>query len=264
MRLADGPTTEVEVYIDAPADVVWSYASDIDLPARFSSELTGARWLDGATAPALGARFTGSSHHDAVGDWETTCVVTVWEPGRSFAWAVGDPTNPAAVWRFDLTPEGTGVRLRQWAQLGPGPLGPDAGDRGDARQGGTHHRPAALRAPSEHGSDCRRHQVRCRGGLDVTLRDRRQCCAPRRALGRLRGGGRAPGSALGVGARVLGLRRAHAARLPRRAHRADRGSARRSRSSGPAALRCSRCRRCRCSSSPADASSSGSARADLR
>jgi uncharacterized protein YndB with AHSA1/START domain len=119
MRLADGPTTEVEVYIDAPADVVWSYASDIDLPARFSSELTGARWLDGATAPALGARFTGSSHHDAVGDWETTCVVTVWEPGRSFAWAVGDPTNPAAVWRFDLTPEGTGVRLRQWAQLGP-------------------------------------------------------------------------------------------------------------------------------------------------
>ena len=39
MRLADGPTTEVEVYIDAPADVVWSYVSDIDLPARFSSEL---------------------------------------------------------------------------------------------------------------------------------------------------------------------------------------------------------------------------------
>jgi hypothetical protein len=123
MRLAEGPTTEVEVHIDAPADAVWSYVSDIDLPARFSSELTGARWLDGATAPALGARFKGSSRHDAVGEWETTCGVTVWEPGRSFAWAVGDPTNPAAVWRFDVTPDGDGVRLRQWAQLGPGRSG---------------------------------------------------------------------------------------------------------------------------------------------
>ena len=123
MRLADGPTTEVEVYIDAPIDVVWSYVSDIDLPARFSSELTGARWLDDATAPALGARFMGSSHHDAVGEWQTTCVVVVWEPERAFAWAVGDPAHPAAVWRFDLTPHGEGVRLRQWAQIGPGPSG---------------------------------------------------------------------------------------------------------------------------------------------
>ena len=45
------------------------------------------------------------------------------EPGRSFMWAVGNPTNPAATWRFDLTPDGSGTRVRQHVQLGPGPSG---------------------------------------------------------------------------------------------------------------------------------------------
>ena len=38
-------------------------------------------------------------------------------------WAVGNPTNPAATWRFDLTPDGSGTRVRQHVQLGPGPSG---------------------------------------------------------------------------------------------------------------------------------------------
>ena len=38
-------------------------------------------------------------------------------------WAVGDPAHPSAVWRFELTPEGDGTRLRYWARMGPGPSG---------------------------------------------------------------------------------------------------------------------------------------------
>lgn len=123
MRYADGPTVEVEVFVDAPVDRVWPLVADIDLPARFSTEIQGCRWLDGVAGPSVGARFVGRSGHPAVGEWETTCTVTECETGRAFGWAVGDPEHPSARWRFDLQADGAGTRLRQWAQIGPGPSG---------------------------------------------------------------------------------------------------------------------------------------------
>ena len=44
-------------------------------------------------------------------------------PERRFGWAVGDPDQPSALWRLELAPEGSGTRLRFWAQMGPGPSG---------------------------------------------------------------------------------------------------------------------------------------------
>jgi len=40
-------------------------------------------------------------------------------------WAVGDPDQPSALWRFTLVADadGTGTRLTQWMQIGPGPSG---------------------------------------------------------------------------------------------------------------------------------------------
>ena len=120
MRYAEGPTVEVDVVVDAPVDRVWALVSDINLPARFSSELQEARWNEGSDDPRVGARFTGRNRHPAIGEWETTCTVTEWEPERSFGWLVGDPADPSARWRFDLDDLGGRVRLRQWAQIGPG------------------------------------------------------------------------------------------------------------------------------------------------
>ena len=122
-RLADGPTVEVETRIAAPVDAVWTLASDIDLPARFSEEFQGADWLDGVTGPAVGARFRGRNAHPAIGEWRTTSIITEYEEGRRFGWAVNDVDAPATSWRFELAPDGAGTRLRQWARLGPGPSG---------------------------------------------------------------------------------------------------------------------------------------------
>lgn len=122
-RYADGPTVAVEVHVDATTDDVWRLVSDIELPSRFSSELQGARWLEGADGPALGARFAGRNEHAAIGSWETECVVVGFEPGRSFAWAVGDPEAPSASWRFEIEAQGSGVLLRQVCRLGPAPSG---------------------------------------------------------------------------------------------------------------------------------------------
>ena len=45
-----------------------------------------AEWLDGATGPALGARFRGHVRRNEIGPvYWTTCRVTACEPGREFA-----------------------------------------------------------------------------------------------------------------------------------------------------------------------------------
>ncbi len=123
LRYADCPTTEAELRIDAPPAAVWRLVCDIQTPAEFSSEFQGGQWLDGATGPALGARFRGRNFHEARGSWETVSTICEFEPDRVFGWAVGDPEVPAARWRFSLAPDGDGTVIRQWMQMGPGESG---------------------------------------------------------------------------------------------------------------------------------------------
>ena len=123
LRYRDSPTTQVDLVIAAPASVVWALVCDIQLPARFSSEFDGGQWLDGASAPALGARFTGRNHHPAVGRWQTTSTICEYQPEQVLGWAVGDPGRPAARWRFTLAAQDGGTRLTQWMQIGPAPSG---------------------------------------------------------------------------------------------------------------------------------------------
>lgn len=123
LRYADCPTTEAELLIDASPSAVWPLVCDIQTPAEFSSEFQGGQWLDGAACAALGARFRGRNYHEATGSWETVSTICEFEPEHVFGWAVGDPEVPAARWRFTLEPAGTGTRLRQWMQMGPGESG---------------------------------------------------------------------------------------------------------------------------------------------
>jgi uncharacterized protein YndB with AHSA1/START domain len=122
-RYADKPTVEVRTWIGAPPDRVWELVSDVELMPAMSSELQSVEWLDGANGPAAGARFTGRSKHDAMGEWETTSQVVEFEPGRVFGWAVGDPASPSALWRFRLESKDGGTELSEWMQMGPGRSG---------------------------------------------------------------------------------------------------------------------------------------------
>jgi len=123
LRYHDQPSVETTVTVDAPAAVVWSLITDIELPARFSSEFQGATYLDDTTVPAVGARFAGRNHHDAIGSWETICTITELEPERRFGYVVGTPSAPSSAWRFTLSPTGRGVTLSMWMQMGPAPSG---------------------------------------------------------------------------------------------------------------------------------------------
>ena len=118
-RYADNPTVQVQTWIGASPRRVWELVSDIELMPTMSQELQSVEWLDGASKPAVGAKFIGRSKHESLGEWATTSHVIECEPERVFAWAVEDPANPTAIWRFRLEPKNGGTELSEWMQMGP-------------------------------------------------------------------------------------------------------------------------------------------------
>ena len=122
-RYADTPTVEASTWIDADPARVWDLVSDIELMPAFSNELKAVEWAGGSDSPRIGARFVGHNEHDAFGQWSTTSQIVACDRPREFAWAVGEPDNPTATWRFRLTPRDGGTNLSFWMQMGPGRSG---------------------------------------------------------------------------------------------------------------------------------------------
>lgn len=95
---------EVTVRIDAPPERVYEIVTDIAAMGRLSPECTGGRWLDGATGPAVGARFKGTNKR-GLARWSTTNRVVVAEPGRAFAF---ETLQSGHRWDYRIEPDGRG------------------------------------------------------------------------------------------------------------------------------------------------------------
>jgi hypothetical protein len=121
MKYADCPTASVSIDVATTPAVLWALVSDIGLSSRFSTEVSGAEWLDGADGPALGARFVGHSAHDAIGEWSTTCIVTAFEPEHVFEWSViGRDDDVSSIWRYTMTDRVGKRRSEFWFRWVPG------------------------------------------------------------------------------------------------------------------------------------------------
>ena len=117
--LAAAPGVAVEIDIAAPPDRVWEFASDINIPARFSDEFQGADWVD-SDGPREGASFIGRNERkEADRVWQTTSYVVACDPPRIFAWNVNGPDRTTAQWRFELERIPEGTRLSQRLIIGP-------------------------------------------------------------------------------------------------------------------------------------------------
>jgi nitroreductase len=121
LSFVDGPGAIAEVDIAAPPAAVWSLVTDINLPARFSNEFTGADWA--GDDRGVGALFHGRNHHEAIGEWTIPCFVDACDELSAFGWSTVDADNPGARWRFDLESREGGTRLRFSYVMGPGPSG---------------------------------------------------------------------------------------------------------------------------------------------
>ncbi len=110
----------VTVHMAAPADKIWDLVSDVTKIGSYSPETFEAEWLEGATGPAVGAKFRGHVKRNGKGPiYWTTCVVTAAEPGRSFAFGVGPEGKPLNVWSYALEPKGDGTDVTESFELTP-------------------------------------------------------------------------------------------------------------------------------------------------
>jgi uncharacterized protein YndB with AHSA1/START domain len=82
-----GTRRQATVHIDAPPEKVYELVSDVTRMGRWSPETVRARWIGGATGPAIGARFRGTNRRGPA-VWVTTPKVVAAEPGREFAFVV--------------------------------------------------------------------------------------------------------------------------------------------------------------------------------
>jgi Polyketide cyclase / dehydrase and lipid transport len=101
-------TVTVKRTINAPANVVSALVSDLPRMGEWSPENTGARWTKGATQCAVGATFEGTNQNGSK-KWKTGGVVTTWEPGQMFSFAVNKPIKVADwSYSFETTADGAG------------------------------------------------------------------------------------------------------------------------------------------------------------
>ncbi len=111
----------VTLHMAAPPERVWDLVSDVTRIGRYSPETFEAEWIDGATGPAVGARFRGHVKRNQKGPvYWTTCTVTESDPGRTFAFGVGSPGKPPLnVWRYDVVAAGDGSDVTESFTLSP-------------------------------------------------------------------------------------------------------------------------------------------------
>lgn len=103
----------VHVTIDRDATRVFSAIADVTRMGEWSPECVAARWVGGATGPAVGAKFEGENRVSlfgfAVKRWTTTSEVTACEPDELFEFVAEGYTT----WRYRLEPDGERTKVTE-------------------------------------------------------------------------------------------------------------------------------------------------------
>ncbi|HEX6352853.1 SRPBCC family protein [Actinophytocola sp.] len=147
------------VRIAADPQVVWSLVTDLPRMGELSPENRGGRWVDGATGPAVGARFRGVNRN---GDkqWWTKVRVVECEPARLFTFDVRSPFGVrVSRWSYEITPADDGCVLTEhWYRVGSwfvrrflGPKVTGRADRPGYNVESIEHTLAAVKARLEAG-----------------------------------------------------------------------------------------------------------------
>ena len=116
-----GMQASVMVAMAAPAQQIWDLVADVRNTGRFSPETFEAEWLDGATGPAMGAKFRGHVRRNEIGPvYWTTCRVTACEPGREFGFEVLLGDRAVNNWHYRLDPVDGGTEVTESFRMNEG------------------------------------------------------------------------------------------------------------------------------------------------
>ena len=105
-------TAQASIEIAAPPKLVYDLVANVPEMGAWAAEVERLKWLDGATGPAVGARFRGVNQHRGR-RWAKLCRVTAAEPGRRFEFHAYTAGLPHATWRYDIEPTAGGCRVTE-------------------------------------------------------------------------------------------------------------------------------------------------------
>jgi hypothetical protein len=103
----------VSRHIQASPEAIYGLVSDVARTPELTPDIVECTWIDGATGPAVGARFKAINRAGRGPNWSNKPVVTTAEPGHEFAWARTEPFAGTVAWRYTFVPEGSGTRVTE-------------------------------------------------------------------------------------------------------------------------------------------------------
>jgi hypothetical protein len=104
-------TDTVERYVGASPHALYDLISDVTRTPELTPDIVSCTWLDGATGPAVGARFKAVNHAGRGPNWSNKPVVVTADPDREFAFARTEPFAGTVEWRYRFVAEGEGTRV---------------------------------------------------------------------------------------------------------------------------------------------------------
>jgi Polyketide cyclase / dehydrase and lipid transport len=99
-------TDTVQLRMQADPGTIYAIVADVTRTPELSPEIIECQWLDGATEPAVGARFKARNKMPNRPVFSNKPVVTVADPSRTFAFSRTEPFGGTVEWRYDLEPDG--------------------------------------------------------------------------------------------------------------------------------------------------------------
>ena len=109
----DLTTDTVNRYIEASPEALYALVADVTRTPELTPDIIRVEWLDGATGPAVGARFKAINKQGSKPSWSNKPVIRVLEPGREIAWSRTEPFGGTLEWRYRFEPEGSGTRVTE-------------------------------------------------------------------------------------------------------------------------------------------------------
>jgi hypothetical protein len=108
-------TDRESIVIDAPADAVYDMVADLTRMGEWSPECAQVEWENGATGPAVGARFVGHNYGGPfrLMRWTRHGTVRAANRGREFAFATEEGGREGTVWTYRFEPVDGGTRVTE-------------------------------------------------------------------------------------------------------------------------------------------------------
>jgi hypothetical protein len=111
-----GTRGEARQRIAAPPGALYDLVADVTRMGEWSPECIRCEWLDGATGPAVGARFKGTNKRGLI-RWSTTPRIVAAVPGREFAFVTTHRGHDETRWRYRFDPDGDGTMVRETFEM---------------------------------------------------------------------------------------------------------------------------------------------------